>query len=131
MNPYQPPFAKDEPPLPEGLLMQVRYSKAYTAFMTAVAMLMPLPNAILAFVNASSFKPLLAVVPTSLFLLWFAWLTSRTVFFDVFEDRLEFLSLGLKWRRIKKPLTQRVARWVANREDFARFQAWREARSVQ
>ena len=47
MNPYQPPLSKDEAPLP-GPLMQVRYGRFYTWFMAGIAVMVSLPNAILA-----------------------------------------------------------------------------------
>ena len=76
-------------------------------------------------------KPLLMVLPSGLVMLWLAWETRRAVLFEVFEDRLEFPSLGFKRLRWKKPLHRRIPRWWANREDLAKFEAWRQTRGVK
>lgn len=129
MNPYSPPLAKDEPPA-AGAVMQLRYGPGYTWMMVAMALMVPLPSAILALTRSNGLIPLLAILPASLVVLWLAWETRRAVFVEVFEDRLEIPSLGLKKLRWKKPLNHKIPRWCANREDYAKFQAWRQERGL-
>ncbi|HEY1120166.1 MAG TPA: hypothetical protein VGE67_01140 [Haloferula sp.] len=60
-----------------------------------------------------------------------AVLVRKRAYFEVFMDRVEIISPVLpRFRRIK-PLGSIKARgfdrWIAKREDFERFIAWREA----
>lgn len=60
----------------------------------------------------------------------------KRVYFEVFEDRIEFLSpVFPRWRRAKLlasmgTVTLNLHRLVARREDIKRFIAWRESRSA-
>lgn len=58
-------------------------------------------------------------------------LVPKRAYFEVFYDRLEFLSPVFRRLRMVKPLAgvraRSFHRWFANREDFDRFIAWREA----
>lgn len=57
-------------------------------------------------------------------------LVRKRSYFEVFEDRLEFLSPAFpSWRSIRRAESIRARgyhRWIANREDFDRFIEWRE-----
>ena len=57
-------------------------------------------------------------------------LVRKRTYFEVFEDRLEFLSPAFpSWRSIRRAesiQSRGYHRWIANREDFDRFIEWRE-----
>ncbi|MCW1922872.1 hypothetical protein OKA05_09945 [Luteolibacter arcticus] len=130
MNPYQPPQCS-EPVAETGeqAVMQVGYGLAYLLFLLASGLLFVIVGIL--------FYPLTRLA-TGLFVvsgiahLALGVLVRRRAYFEVFENRIEFLSPAFPaWRRAK-PLESIGARslhgWVAKRDDFARFVAWREGR---
>jgi hypothetical protein len=137
LNPYQPPQCTEPTALTgEALVMQVRYGLQYSLlfFFSGFALV---SSAILMTVIA---KPAVAVTNPLAALLSIvgvihvalAMLCRKRVYFEVFEDRIEFLSpVFPRWRR-PRPLatmgtfTLNLHRLVARRDDIKRFIAWRE-----
>jgi hypothetical protein len=129
LNPYQPPQSiEPAAELAGPAVMQVRYGWGYSLGVGFAGLAM-LTSAI----RTHDFAPL----ASSLFFisggchLALAILVRRRVFFEVFEDRLEFLSpVFPRWRRAKTVKSIRsgsfLYRWMTKREDFKRFVAWRE-----
>jgi len=129
MNPYQPPQCS-EPAAEVGgaAVMQVRYSLGYSTLFIVTGLIF-VGQAFLMYQLKK--RPVMGMsVAVGVFHLSLAALTWRRIFFEVFENRIEFLSpVFPRWRRAK-PLeligARSFYRWAAKREDFNRFIAWRE-----
>lgn len=132
MNPYQPPQCNEPAPELGGpAVMQVRYGLPYSLLFIVSG----LCCSVLAVTLGLMMDPLTPLVPGMLAVagvshLAIAALCRRRVYFEVFEDRIEFLSpVFPQWRRAK-PLefvgARSLHRWVARREDFGRFVEWRD-----
>ncbi len=128
LNPYQPPQCNEPAAAVAGpVVMQVRYHLVYSllAIFAGLAMvagairihdLIPFASWLFCFSGTAH--------------LVMGFLTRRRPFFEVFNDRIEFLSpVFPRWRR-SKPVESVgdsiLYRWVARREDFKRYIAWRE-----
>jgi hypothetical protein len=128
LNPYQPPKCNEPAAEVSGAaVMQVRYSLAYSVLFVV--------SGLLAVSLGIAMYPLSPVVTGMLEVagvshLAIAALFRRRVYFEVFENRIEFLSPAFpRWRRAK-PLefigARSLHRWVSRREDFSRFVQWRD-----
>ena len=107
--------------------MQVRYQLAYSllAIFAGVAMV----TSAISIHDRLPFASWLFCIAGAAHLVM-GFLTRRRPFFEVFDDRIEFLSpVFPRWRRAK-PIESVgdsiLYRWVARREDFKRYIAWRE-----
>ncbi|MCW1922871.1 hypothetical protein OKA05_09940 [Luteolibacter arcticus] len=131
MNPYQPPQCND--PVAgggESVVMQVRYSWRHSlgVVWTGIVFL----NSAIRNYDFMPFASVLLLLAGTAFLVS-GVLSRRGSFFEVFENRIEFVSpVFPKWRRTR-PLESIAAdsflyRWVAKRSDFKRYIAWREGR---
>ena len=111
-------------------VMQVRYSLGYSVLFVVSGLLSVGVGIIMYSLSPPSLlvPGMLEVAGVShLAIAAFCW---RRVYFEVFENRIEFLSPVLpRWRRAK-PLESIVARsfhrLFAKGEDFKRFVAWRD-----
>ena len=107
--------------------MRVRYSLLHSWGQICTGMVM-VTNGIKIYPSILSW----ASWPMGAFLFSMGVITQRRVFFEVFENRVEFLSPFFPSRgRQARPLESIDAgsffyRWVAKRPDFKRFVAWRD-----
>ena len=129
LNPYQPPQCNEPAPVVAGpAVMQVRYSWAYSLGVIFAGFAMV--------TSAIRTHHLLSVASWMFFFsggahLALGVITRRRVFFEVFEDRIEFLSpVFPRWRRAKPVeyvgARSLLYRWFTRGEDFKRFVAWRQ-----
>jgi hypothetical protein len=107
--------------------MAVRYSRAYSLLFVTTGLIFVTLAAVM-----FQLRPALAGILafTGVLHLSLAALFRRRTYFEVFENRLEFLSPAFpRWRRAK-PLAfigaRSFYRWAAEREDFSRFVEWRD-----
>jgi hypothetical protein len=128
LNPYQPPQCIEPAAEVAGAaVVQVRYHLAYS-LLAILAGLVMIASAI----------SIYHLIPLASWLFFFAgtahlvmgFLTRRRPFFEVFSDRIEFLSpVFPRWRRAK-PIESVgdsfLYRCSTRREDFKRYIAWRE-----
>jgi hypothetical protein len=131
LNPYQPPQCTEPAAEVAGpAVMQVRYGWGYSLGMGFAGLAM-----VTSAIRTHDFAPLASCL---FFIsggchLALGVLVRRRVFFEVFEDRIEFLSpVFPRWRRAKTVKSigsgSILYRWMTKREDFKRFVAWREGR---
>lgn len=129
LNPYLPP-QRAEPAVITGELpvMVVRHSRGYAIGLCCQGILCVVVGIVFYQLTWLAFA-LLEL--SGIAYLMMGMLVPKRVYFEVFRDRLEFLSPVFRRLRMVKPLAGGRARsfhrWFANREDFDRFIAWREA----
>lgn len=122
MNPYKAPGTEAPAIEAETLLIRVRYGRYYPLFLLLIGLLFLAGGFHFQGLIGSGSRLLLLSGALHLAL---AVLTMRAVYFDVFPDRIEYLSpLFQRWRRARpheaiRPLF--LQRWIAHPEDFERF----------
>ena len=133
MNPYQPPQCSESAAEVAGpAVMQVRYGLGYSLLFVATGLIF-VGQAFLMYQLRGRVMGLSVMglsVAAGVLHLSLAVFTWRRIYFEVFENRIEFLSpVFPRWRRAK-PLefigARSLHRWVARREDFQRFVEWRD-----
>ena len=85
MNPYEPP--RSEEPAAEPAVMEVRYGLGYTLSLTFNGLVMATSA-----IRGNDFVPSWVLFSMAAFFCVLAVICWRGVFFEVFEDRIEFLS---------------------------------------
>lgn len=130
MNPYQPPLAKDEPPVTESFVMRVGYGRFYRICLLLISILILAPQ-VFFFTKLHFWPPLLMSGFGSIMMVWVAFVCRRAAYFEVYDSHLLLLSPLSRRIRWKRPIDfRKVYRWVANGEEFAKFDEWRKAREV-
>ena len=133
MNPYQPPQCTEPAAeVTEPAVMQVRYSLGYCLFVWAAGFLFVVMGVF--FFQLSRPASRMFVV-SGIALLALGVIFRKRPYFEVFANRIEFLSpVFPRWRRAK-PLdligARSLHRWIARRDDFNRFVAWREGSAAK
>ena len=131
MNPYQSPKCKEPAAeVAEQAVIRVRYGLGYT-LLILVGTLCFLIQGVRHYHRPTGYVGGVSIALAAMNV-FVAVQSRRRAYFEVFEDRLEFLSLGFPRWRSKKPLgsvsSNSYHRWFARREDFTRFVAWRDGR---
>jgi hypothetical protein len=114
----------------ETFVMKVGYGGWYRAGLVVFAILIMVPQ-VFFFTKIHFWLPLLMVGCSSVMLLMVAVKCGRATYFEVYDNHLLLLSPLTRRLRWKRPIgSGRVSRWVAKREDFAKFEQWRQERGV-
>ena len=132
MNPYQPPQCSE--PVSEvagAAVMRVRYSWAYSLGVIFAGLAMVTSG-----IRTNPLVPSGVLFVMGGFHLAMGVITRIRTLFEVFEDRVEFLPMVWPKRRRRVVPLESIGsgsllfRWLAKREDFKRFIAWRSQREL-
>ena len=131
MNPYQPPQCKEaSAQAAEQAVMSVRHSIAYSIYLLSMGLLCVLLGILFYQLRRA---PAMLFEVSGIAHLVLGMLVRKRAYLEVFENRIEFPSPAFpSWRSISRFESIRIRgyhRWIAKREDFDRFVAWREGAS--